>query len=55
MSTYELPVIYFCLVIKAWIKLYDQMRMGTLILIHIVRARKLFYDDVISSQQAALF
>ena len=35
-SIYELPVIYFCLDIKAWNKVYDCMGTGTLTLIHIV-------------------
>ena len=29
MSTYELPVIYFCINIKSWKKVYNQMRMDT--------------------------
>ena len=35
MSTYELPVIYYCLDIKAWNKVYDWIRTENLMLIHI--------------------
>ena len=42
LSSYELPVIYFCIKLNLWNKVYDQMRMATLTLIHNGHARELF-------------
>ena len=42
MSTYKLPVIYFCLDIKSWKNVYNWIRTETLTLIHMSLAYEVF-------------
>ena len=54
-STYELPVIYFYIVIKSWSKVYNRIRTGILILIHIVCVREVFMTASFLHNRLRLF
>ena len=55
MSIYELPVIYLCLDIKSWNKLYDRICMETATLINIVHARDVFMTTSFIHNMLCLF
>ena len=49
------PVIYLCIVLNIVNKVYNRIYTETLTLIHMDRAREVFYDDVIFSTLVAPF